>query len=182
MSTLLLLYLACALAGTTIALLCPPRMPRYGPLLAIAAVPQVGSLFGIWIPGMFAISVVAFCAWCLCNRAIPGVLIVALGVMLNLLVMAFHDGAMPIHAEVLVAAADAAPVGSLLWGSKDVVVHSAPLASLSDWMIFSSGARKLIASPGDLIAAAGILYWLLFSRSTKEGLSHDVISRHPNVA
>lgn len=182
MSTLLLLYVACALAGTTIALLRPPRMPRYGPLLAIAAVPQLGSLFGIWIPGMFAISVIAFCAWCLSNRAIPGVLIVALGVMLNLLVMAFHDGAMPIHAEVLLAAGDAAPAGSLLWGSKDIVVHAAPLASLSDWMIVSSGARTLIASPGDLIAAAGILYWLVFSRSTKEGLSNDVISRHPRIA
>jgi hypothetical protein len=182
MSTLLLLYLACALAGTTIALLRPPRMPRYAPLLAIAAVPQFGSLFGIWIPGMFAISVAAFCAWCLCNQTIPGVLTVAVGVMLNLLVMAFHDGAMPIQADVLTAAGGASPAGSVLWGSKDIVVHSAPLASLSDWMIFSSGAHTLIASPGDLIAAAGILYWLLFSRSIKEGLSHDVISRHPRVA
>jgi hypothetical protein len=176
------MYSACALAGTTIALLRPPRMPRYAPLLAIAAVPQVGSLFGIWIPGMFAISVVAFCAWCLCNQTIPGVLTVALGVMLNLLVMAFHDGAMPIQADVLTAAGGASPAGSVLWGSKDIVVHSAPLASLSDWMIFSSGAHTLIASPGDLIAGAGILYWLLFSRSTKEGLTHDVISRYPRVA
>jgi hypothetical protein len=182
MPPLLLLYLVCALIGTTIALLRPPQMPRYAPLLAIAAVPQVGSLFGIWIPGMFAISVVAFCAWCLCNQTIPGVLTVALGVMLNLLVMAFHDGAMPIQAHVLAAVDGTAPVGSLLWGSKDIVVHSAPLASLSDWMIFSSGARILIASPGDLIAAIGILHWLLFSRSTKEGLSHDVISRHPRAA
>jgi hypothetical protein len=164
-----------------IALLRPPRMPRYAPLLAIAAVPQIGSLFGIWIPGMFVISVAAFCVWSLCNRAIPGVLIVALGVVLNLLVMAFHDGAMPIQADVLAAAGEAPPAGSVLWGSKDVVVHSAPLASLSDWMIFSSGAHTLIASPGDLIAAAGILYWLLFSCSTKEGLTHDVISRHPRV-
>jgi hypothetical protein len=182
MSTLFLLYLGCVLAGTTIALLRPPRMPRYAPLLAIAAVPQIGSLLGIWIPGMFAISVLAFCSWCLCNRDIPGVLIVAFGVMLNLLVMAFHDGAMPIHADLLAATGNAAPVGSMLWGSKDIVVHSAPLASLSDWMIVSSGARTLIASPGDLIAAAGILFWLLFSRSTKEGFSHDVISRHPRIA
>jgi hypothetical protein len=165
-----------------IALLRPPQMPRYAPLLAIAAVPQIGSLFGIWIPGMFAVSVVAFCAWCLCNQTIPGVLTVALGVMLNLLVMAFHDGAMPIRADVLAVVDTAAPVGALLWGSKDIVVHSAPLASLSDWMIFSAGARTLIASPGDLIAGAGILHWLLFSRSAKEGPSHDVISRHPRVA
>jgi Family of unknown function (DUF5317) len=182
MATLFLLYLACALAGTTIALLRPPQMPRYAPLLAIAAVPQLGSLLGIWIPGMFVISVAAFCVWCLSNRAIPGVMIVALGVMLNMLVMAFHDGAMPIQAHVLAVVGDAAPAGSLLWGSKDVVVHSAPLASLSDWMIVSSGAHTLIASPGDLIAGAGILYWLVFSCSTKKGLTHDVISRQPRVA
>jgi hypothetical protein len=182
MATLLLLYLACILAGTTLAFVRPPRLPRYAPLLAIAGVPQVGSLFGIWIPGMFAISAVAFCAWCLCNRAIPGVLIVALGVMLNLLVMAFHDGAMPIQAHVLAVIGDAAPAGSLLWGSKDVVVHSAPLAALWDWMVVSSGARTLIASPGDLIAGAGILYWLMFSCSTKKGPTHDVISRRPRIA
>jgi len=182
MGILLLCYLLCAMAGTLLALWRPPRIPRYWPLLAIAAVPQVGSLVGVWIPGMFLISVAAFWAWCLCNRALPGVLLIALGVMLNLLAMAFHDGAMPIHADVLAQAGYPAPHGAALLGSKDVVVRAAPLALLSDWMVLSYGARTLIASPGDLLTVLGILYWLLFSHSTKERVCHAVVSRHPRVA
>ena len=182
MKTLLLCYLLCALGGTLLAFLRPPRMPHYWPLLGIAAVPQIGSIFGIWIPGMFLISVIAFWAWCLCNRALPGMLIVGLGMLLNLLVMAFHDGAMPVHAAVLTQAGYAAPPGAALLGSKDVVVQASPLALLSDWMVLSYGARTLIASPGDLIAVLGILYWLLFSHSTQERICHAVVSRHPRTA
>ena len=49
--TILTLYLGCSLAGAALALWRPPRMPRYWLLLAIAAVPQLGSLLGIWIAG-----------------------------------------------------------------------------------------------------------------------------------
>ena len=182
MGTLLLCYLLCALAGATLALLRPPRLPRYSLLLAIAAVPQIGSLFGIRILGMFLVSAAAFCAWCLCNRNIPGVLIVALGVMLNLLVMASHGGAMPIRADVLVAAGYATPPGAALLGSKDIVVQASPLALLSDWLVVSYGARTIIASPGDLIAVVGILYWLLLGSANKERIAHDAISRQPRAA
>ena len=57
--TVLTLYLSCALAGGALALWRPPQMPRYWLLLSIAAVPQLGSLLGIWIPGMFLVSVAA---------------------------------------------------------------------------------------------------------------------------
>jgi hypothetical protein len=182
MPTLMIVYLACVLAGTGLALLRPPAMPRYNLLLALAAVPQAGSLLGIWLPGMFLVSVAAFCVWCLYNRDIPGVLIVALGVMLNLLVMAFYGGAMPVHVDLLAKASDAAPAGSVLLGSKDVVVQSAYLAPLSDWIVLLSGTRTIIASPGDLISVVGIVYWLLFSHPIKERDSHAVISRHLRIA
>src|SRR5947199_10031515 len=95
--TVLTLYLSCALAGAALSLWRPPRMPRYWLLLAIAAVPQLGSLLGIWIAGMFLVSVTAIFIWCLCNRAIARMPAVAAGAIMNLAVMAFPGGATPIH-------------------------------------------------------------------------------------
>src|SRR5690348_10862158 len=94
----LMMYGALALAGAAIAIWRPPQMPRYWLLLAIAAVPQLGNLLSIWIDGMFLVSVGAIFVWCLCNRTIAGIPAIAAGVVMNLLVMAFHGGAMPIHA------------------------------------------------------------------------------------
>jgi hypothetical protein len=161
----LFLYLACALAAALIALWRPPRMPRYWLLLAIAAVPQLGSLLGIWIPGMFLVSVGAIFVWCLCNRALAGVPAVALGVIMNLLIMAFHGGAMPIYADTLAGIGHSFAPGTLLMGSKDVVVQSAALWPLSDWLVLPTGAATFVASPGDLVVIVGVIWWLLFSHS-----------------
>ena len=81
--TILTLYVCCSLAGAALALWRPPQMPRYWLLLAIAAVPQLGSLLGIWIPGMFLVSVTAIFIWCLCNRALAGIPVVAAGVIIG---------------------------------------------------------------------------------------------------
>ena len=182
MEMLALIYVGCALGGSMLALLRPPRLPRYWLLLVIAAAPQIGSLLGIWIPGMFLVTVCAFCAWSLGNRDIPGVLIIALGVMLNLLVMACYGGAMPISVDVLAQLGHHMPHGVVMAGSKDVVVQSPTLALLSDWIILLSGARTIVASPGDLIAVIGIVYWLLFSTWSKEKVHHDILTRFSHIA
>lgn len=166
--TILTLYLGCSLAGAALALWRPPRMPRYWLLLAIAAVPQLGSLLSIWIPGMFLVSVTAILIWCLCNRAVAGIPAVAAGVIMNLLVMAFHGGAMPIHAATLAQFGHTFVPGTLLMGSKDVVVQSAALWLLSDWLVLPVGATTYIASPGDVVVIAGIIWWLLFSHPREE--------------
>jgi hypothetical protein len=165
-----------------LALLYPPRMPRYWLLLAIAAVPQIGSIYGIWLPGMFLVSVLAFWLWWLCNYSVPGVLLVGVGVMLNLLAMAFHGGAMPVHASVLLEAGYVAQHGAALLGSKDVVVQASPMGLLSDWMVLSFGEQTLIASPGDLVAVIGLLYWLVFSHPRDERVCHAVVSCNPRAA
>jgi hypothetical protein len=161
--TVLTLYLSLALLGGMLALWRPPRMPRYWLLLAIAAVPQLGSLLGLWLPGMFLVSVGAIFVWCLYNRAVAGIPAVAVGVIMNLLVMAFHGGAMPIHADTLAGIGQVYVPGTLLMGSKDIVVQSATLWLLSDWLVLPAGATTFIASPGDLVVFVGVLWWLLFS-------------------
>jgi hypothetical protein len=162
--TLLTLYLMGALVGAALAIWRPPRLPRYCLLLAIAAVPQLGGLLGVRIPGMFLVTVSTILLWCLCNRRIGGIPLLTLGILLNLLPMALHGGAMPIQAATLAQIGDAVAPGTLLSGSKDIVVGSTPLALLSDWIVIPS-LIMIVASPGDIIALLGIVWWLLFSHT-----------------
>jgi hypothetical protein len=149
-----------------------PRIPRYWPLLAVAAVPQFGNLAGLRFPGMFFIAIAVIGVWCVCNRAIPGTLLVAIGIGLNLLVMGVHNGLMPIRADILASLGYAAAPGTVLVGTKDVVIDTSALWLLSDWIVLSLGATKVVVSPGDLIVVAGVAWWLLFSRQLEKDQAH----------
>jgi hypothetical protein len=158
--TVVRLYLACTLAAAVLAYWQMPPLPRRNLFLVIAAAPQVGSLFGIRSSGLFLVSVIAFACWCLFNLRLDGVPLIAVGVGLNVLAMVFHDGAMPIQADILTRLGVEATPGMILRGSKGVVVQSAVLWPLSDWIVLPIGSRTLITSPGDLIAISGIVWWL----------------------
>lgn len=162
--TLFTVYLIIALAGAFIAFWRAPQWPRFNLLLLIAAIPQIGNVLGVRISGMFLVSVAAIVIWCLCNHEILGVLVVAAGAVMNLLVMAMHGGAMPVRADILADLGYHFDVGTLLAGSKDVVVHGSPFWMLSDWLAISTDLFTLLVSPGDLLIVGGILVWLLLSR------------------
>ena len=166
--TLLSLYALLALASMLLAFWRPPRMPRYALLLLIAGVPQLGGILGIWIPGMFLVSAATVAVWCLCNRDIAGILVAAAGLIMNLLAMALHGGAMPIDADTLVRIGVGLAPGTLLSGSKDIVVQSSPLWLLSDWIVLATDPITLIASPGDMLVLSGLICWLLFSPALHE--------------
>jgi len=178
---LLISYLACACGAALLALWRVPRMPCSLLLLAIAAVPQLGAILGIRIPGMFLVSAVALVAWLLRNRSIAGVPTVAAGSLLNLLPMALHGGAMPVHPETLLALGRVATPGTLLGGSKDIVAAS-PLWLLSDWLIVPIDGWRIVASPGDLIVCIGVVWWLLYSRHPKEERSNVDIVGYPSFS
>lgn len=156
-----------------------PRMPRFWPLLAVAMVPQVGNLVGIRIPGMFFIAIAVIGIWCIYNRDLPGTAVVALGIGLNLLVMGYHGGSMPVRADILHSAFGVvASPGTILPGSKDIVIDTSPLWLLSDWIVLSLGATKVIVSLGDLVIVAGVAWWLLFSHRPEKDHAHaDVIDQ-----
>lgn len=181
--TMLILTVALlgALCSAGLAFWRAPQVPRYWPLLAIAVAPQFGNLFGIAIPGMFFAAIIAVLIWCFGNWHIPGALLIALGVGLNWLVMALHGGSMPIRADVLALIGQAAPIGTQLAGSKDVVVQTSLLWWLSDWIVISAGSKILVVSPGDLVIVGGILYWLVFSRQLKKDSAYVEISRNPDA-
>jgi hypothetical protein len=113
---------------------------------------------------------------------VRGAPIVALGVGLNLVVMAFHGGAMPIHTDVLASIGQVAAPGTILVGSKDVAVQSSLLWLLSDWIVIRYGAATIVLSPGDLILFAGVMWWLLFSRRCEKEDAHVDVGRHSDVA
>jgi hypothetical protein len=179
---MLAIALAGALCSAALAFWRAPQLPVYWPLLAIALVPQIGNLFGLRIPGMFFVAIAAVLIWCICNWRLRGASIVALGVGLNSLVMAFHGGAMPIRADVLASIGQVAAPGAALAGSKDVVVDASALWVLSDWIVLPLGRSVVVVSPGDLILVAGVLWWLLMSHQAEKEDTYVNVGRHPDVA
>jgi len=170
-----------ALLIGVLALWCQPQAPRLWPLLAIAAAPQLANLVGLRVPWMFFFAIAVIEIWCIYNHTVPGTLIVAIGIGLNLLVMAFHGGAMPIRADILASLGQLAVPGTELVGSKDVVILSSELWQLSDWIVLSFGATKVVVSPGDLIIIAGVAWWLLFSHLPKKDQAHADTINHPSL-
>lgn len=177
-----MIILFIALCSAVLAFWRMPHMPRYWPLLAIATVPQIGNLFAITIPWMLWAAIAAVLLWCCCNWAVRGAPIVALGVALNLIVMVYHGGSMPIRADVLASIGHVAAPGTLLVGSKDVVVLSSLLWMLGDWIVIASGSAPVILSPGDLILFAGVVWWLLFSHQSEKENAHVKVGRNSDVA
>jgi hypothetical protein len=159
-----------------------PQMPRYWPLLAVAVVPQVGNLVGIRIPGMFFVAIAVIGIWCAYNCDIAGTAVVAVGIGLNLLVMGFHGGSMPIRTDILATLGQVAAPGTILVGSKDVVIDTSALWLLSDWIILALGGRKVVVSPGDLIIVAGVAWWLLFSHKPEKDQAHANIIDQTGLA
>jgi hypothetical protein len=175
---MLMLSIFGALLSGALAFWRRPQMPRYWLLLVIALVPQVGNLAGIRIPGMFFVAIAVIGIWCAYNRDIAGTAVVAIGIGLNLLVMGFHGGSMPIRADVLASLGHAAAHGMEPVGSKDIVIDTSMLWLLSDWIILTLGAKKVVVSPGDLIIVAGVAWWLLFSHRPEKDQAHaDIIDQ-----
>lgn len=170
---LLTLYIAGACFCGLIAVVREPQLPRYWLLLLIAAIPQLGLIFGIDIPGMFLVTAICITLWGISNHTISGVAITSIGMLLNLLPMAAHGGRMPIHIDaVSVHSGSTSAIGTLLVGSKDIVVSGSPLLLLSDHIPLVFNNFTLIASPGDLVVVAGVLWWLIASSSPQRRRAH----------
>jgi hypothetical protein len=89
---------------------------------------------------------------------------------------------MPIRADILASLGQVAAPGTILVGSKDVVIDTSALWMLSDWIILALGAKKVVVSPGDLIIVAGVAWWLLFSHQAKKDQAHANIIDQTGLA
>ena len=116
---------------------------------------MIASYAGLWIV-----------VWC--NRRLPGMWIVLVGVSFNLLAIAANGGYMPITAGALAlvgagSAAHQMPVGSVIAGSKDVLVasQSAPFWMLGDVLVIPEPFPWPTAmSVGDILLSLGV-FWLV---------------------
>ncbi len=171
MDLLLLFAIGAVLCGLA-AFIRAPQLPRYWLLLVIASVPQAGLIWGVEVPAMIWISVATVAVWAYANRHIPGVALAGVGMLMNLVVMGVHGGRMPIHSDVLAQLGASLPAGTILEGSKDVVVDASPLIWLSDHFILGSGNHTYIASLGDFVLLVGIVCWLTLSEAPERNTAH----------
>lgn len=163
---LLIIYTSLACMAALIAFWKQPVLPRAWPLLAIAALPQLISMLGIRGLILFSITTIALGLWCWLNRSLSGVWLVSIGIALNLLVMGLHGGAMPIHSDSLRALGHTVSEGTVLLGSKDLVVDAGLLRYLGDWIVVDWTPIAFVASPGDILILLGIVQWL-FSQAVR---------------
>jgi hypothetical protein len=131
------------------------------------------------------------------NRHLPGMRLVLVGVTFNLLAIAANGGYMPITADALarVGAGDAAyqmPLGSVIAGSKDVLVasQSAPFWMLGDALVIPEPFPWPTAmSAGDILLSTGV-FWLIVqtmrplsdSSGLANGCQHEQESKHCKAA
>jgi len=102
------------------------------------------------------------------NRQLPGIQIVGLGVMCNLLVIAANGGLMPITPETLVQINPGStlaqwPIGAHYGYSKDIILlrEDVRLWALSDILVIPPPFPRFAAfSLGDLLIAVGIVVLL----------------------
>jgi hypothetical protein len=124
------------------------------------------------------LSLALFLVFCWFNRRLAGVWLLALGLGLNLLVMALNGGFMPISPQTAsrlvpadAQAALAALASGTRFGLKDILLLPAQtrLAWLSDWLLLPRGFPYQVAfSLGDVSIALGA-FWLMLTQGKPLG-------------
>jgi len=160
----------------------PPRLDLLGlvPLgfsLQFFAIylPYTRSLFPDWLAGLFIVaSQAVLLGFCLLNIRKPGLVFVATGMALNLAVIIFNGGFMPVPVEAARALLpppvfEQLEVGRRVGvGSKDVLLpqESIALPWLADRFASPAGFfQTFLFSIGDVLVAVGVL--LLLSQTTR---------------
>lgn len=128
-------------------------------LLGAALLVQVAASFGpgAAYPGGLGLSALLALAFLAHNRRLPGMALVAGGLLLNALVV-LANGAMPVSAT---AAARAGVRLDAVTGGEDprhlVAGEGTPLGALGDVVPVALPLRPEVASPGDVLVVAGLV-------------------------
>jgi hypothetical protein len=152
-----------------------PAEPEKIWLVLLAALPQIFAFFlpatrqripDSWIPYLLIGSQVLLLVFVWFNRRKPGMWLMGLGLILNLLVISLNGGWMPISPETLIS--QGAPQGSWQIGarhgfSKDLVLLRedtrfwllSDILTLPDWIPY-----RVAFSMGDALMALGVIWWL----------------------
>jgi len=146
------------------------------PQLLIFQIPFTAKWFSSsWAAGVLVASQLVLLVFTWFNRDRVGIIILGLGLALNLLVIAFNGGLMPIAPETVLALYPEIPLSAWQIGfrpgrSKNILlpVEDTRLAWLSDSILLPEWfpwTRAL--SPGDLLIVLGV-FWLLAVEAPKQ--------------
>jgi uncharacterized protein DUF5317 len=124
--------------------------------VAVFASPLTGML-DAWVVAIHLVSIVMVAIVIVANRAIPGVAVFGVGLLLNALVISANGGFMPVSAAAISANGDTANLAALEGGEhvqKAVLMRAdSPFWFLGD--LAPVPPIKKVYSPGDLVAALG---------------------------
>lgn len=181
----------------------PPIVPqfRFSWLVIVAAAPQIlvfqipatGRFFSDWQAAfILSFTQILLLIFAINNWSISGVKPLAIGLLLNLLVIVLNGGFMPIRPEAVLdlvpqATAEMIPIGQRLGTGKDIILplNDTVLWWLSDYFLFPHWMPYRVAySLGDVLIACGAwrILWRIgdpsnsASNSTSEGPSDRSLS------
>jgi hypothetical protein len=143
---------------------------RMGWLTLVALMLQVLVIYTVeirWLTALLIMASYGLLAMVVAaNHHIPGMALISLGLLANILVIAANGGYMPVTPEAVSRAGlghivTQSPEGAFVVGSKDVLLSRAEtrLWPLSDVLVLGK-PWQTVFSPGDLVLACGLL-WLV---------------------
>lgn len=157
-------------------------------LAVVAFVPQYFAIYfpatraclpDRWAAAGLILSLALFLVFCWLNRRVPGIPLLAAGLVANLLAIASNGGFMPISPQTAQRLLPPELLGLLSTGDrfgwKDVLLpaEETRLVFLSDWLLPPAWFPYQFAfSPGDVLAAGGA-FWLMaaggFNKAPNKG-------------
>ena len=143
--------------------------------VVIFASPLTG-LLDAWVVAIHLVSILMVAIVIVANRALPGVAVFGLGLLLNAAVISANAGFMPVSSAAIMANGDSANLAALENGGhvqKAVLMRpDSPLWFLGD-LIPVPPIRK-VYSPGDLVAALGAVLLVVQGMGRSRSPAHTL--------